>query len=244
MSKTDITAHTQQEIAKFDAIAADFWNPQGQFKTLHQINPIRLQFIEEHINLTDKYVADIGCGGGILAEALDQRGAKVVALDLSTQGIKTAKAHQQQSGSQVDYRLQSSADFAAAVASNTLLDAVFCMEMLEHVKQPQHIIADCAAMLKPGGLAVFSTLNRTKKAHLLAVIVAEYVLKMVAQGTHDPKLFIKPSEMQRMAADVGLKPLDIIGFEYRIFAKNFVRSHNTDINYLFAFRKTEQADTP
>ncbi|PID66672.1 MAG: bifunctional 3-demethylubiquinol 3-O-methyltransferase/2-polyprenyl-6-hydroxyphenol methylase [Gammaproteobacteria bacterium] len=232
-----MTTHTEQEIAKFDALAADFWNRDGEFKTLHQINPIRLKFIAELMPLSGKHVADIGCGGGILAEALDERGARVTAIDLSEVGIQTAKAHQQQSGSQVDYRVQSTADFAAELASHSLLDGVFCMEMLEHVKNPESIIADCARMLKPGGLAVFSTINRTKKAHLLAVIVAEYIIRMVPQGTHDPKLFIKPSQMQRMAAKAGLQAVDIIGFEYRPFSNDFVRSHNTDINYIFAFRK-------
>lgn len=234
-----MSTHTEQEIAKFDALAADFWNRDGEFKTLHQINPIRLKFIEELMPLADKRVADIGCGGGILAEALDERGAKVTAIDLSEVGIETAKAHQQHSGSNVDYRVQSTADFAAALSQeDNLLDGVFCMEMLEHVENPEDIIADCAKLLKSGGLAVFSTINRTKKAHLLAVVVAEYIARMVPQGTHDPKLFIKPSEMQRMAAKVGLTAVDVIGFEYRPLSRDFVRSRNTDINYIFAFRKS------
>lgn len=234
-----MSTHTEQEIAKFDALAADFWNRDGEFKTLHQINPIRLQFIEELMPLADKRVADIGCGGGILAEALDERGAKVTAIDLSEVGIETAKAHQQHSGSNVDYRVQSTADFAAELSQeDNLLDGVFCMEMLEHVETPEDIIADCAKLLKSGGLAVFSTINRTKKAHLLAVVVAEYIARMVPQGTHDPKLFIKPSEMQRMAANVGLTAVDVIGFEYRPLSRDFVRSRNTDINYIFAFRKS------
>lgn len=234
-----MSTHTEQEIAKFDALAVDFWNRDGEFKTLHQINPIRLQFIEELMPLADKRVADIGCGGGILAEALDERGAKVTAIDLSEVGIETAKAHQQHSGSNVDYRVQSTADFAAELSQeDNLLDGVFCMEMLEHVETPEDIIADCAKLLKSGGLAVFSTINRTKKAHLLAVVVAEYIARMVPQGTHDPKLFIKPSEMQRMAANVGLTAVDVIGFEYRPLSRDFVRSRNTDINYIFAFRKS------
>ncbi len=236
-----MTTHTEQEIAKFDALAADFWNPDGQFKALHQINPIRLNFVQTFIQLAGKQVADIGCGGGILAEALHEAGAQVTAIDLSEVGIAAAKQHQVSSGSDVDYRVQSVADFATECqASDNLMDAVCCMEMLEHVEDPATIIADCAKMLKPGGIAVFSTINRNKKAHLLAVIVAEYVLRMVPQGTHDPALFIKPSELQRMAADVGLTALDIIGFEYRPLSRDFVRSRNTDINYIFAFAKTER----
>ncbi len=236
---TTQTEHTQQEIAKFDALASDFWNIDGEFKTLHQINPIRLQFIKELMPLSGANVADIGCGGGILAESLDENGATVTAIDLSEVGIQTAKTHQQKSGSSVDYRLQSTTDFANELTEkNELLDAVFCMEMLEHVENPKGIIADCAKMVKPNGIVIFSTINRTKKAHLLAVVIAEYIAKMVPQGTHDPKLFIKPSEMQRMAAMAGLTAIDIIGFEYRPLSNDFVRSRNTDINYIFAFRKT------
>lgn len=231
------TTHTEQEIAKFDAMAADFWNRDGEFKTLHQINPIRVGFIEEFIDLADQHVADIGCGGGILAEALDDKGAKVTAIDLSEVGVATAKAHQQITASQVDYRVQSTTDLVAEIEQGTPLDAVFCMEMLEHVENPADIIADCATMTKPNGIVVFSTINRNKKAAFLTITVAEHLLGMVAKGTHDAKLFIKPSEMQRMAAAAGLKPLDIIGFEYRPLQRDFVRSRNTDINYIFAFQK-------
>lgn len=234
--------HTEQEIAKFDALAADFWNREGEFKTLHQINPIRVAFIEELMGLANKRVADIGCGGGILAEALNEKGAQVTGVDLSTVGIGAAKQHQQTSGSSVDYRVQSVAEFAdECQATAAHLDGVFCMEMLEHVDNPAAIIADCAAMLKPGGIAVFSTINRTKKAHLLAVVMAEYVMRMVPQGTHDPKLFIKPSELQRMAEAAGLQPLDIIGFEYRPLSRDFIRSNNTDINYIFAFQRLPES---
>lgn len=231
------TTHTEQEIAKFDALAADFWNREGEFKTLHQINPIRVSFIEEFIDLRQQRVVDIGCGGGILAEALAEKGAQVTAIDLSEVGIQAAKSHQKKTESSVDYRVQSVADFAAEIQQGEALDAVFCMEMLEHVEDPAMIIKDCAAMLKPGGLAVFSTINRTKKAHLLAVIVAEYVLRMVPQGTHNPQYFIKPSEMVKMAAAADLAAMDITGFEYRPLSRDFVRSQNTDINYIFAFQK-------
>lgn len=232
------TKHTEQEIAKFDALASDFWNREGEFKTLHQINPIRVNFVAEFIDLNGKRVADIGCGGGILSEALAEKGADVIAVDLSEVGIKAAKAHQTTSQSTVDYRVQSIGDLADECANS--LDAVCCMEMLEHVENPAEIIADCARLLTPGGIAVFSTLNRTKKAHLLAVVMAEYVLRMVPQGTHDPKLFIKPSEMRHMAADAGLDALDIIGFEFRPLWRDFVRSQNTDINYIFAFQKRDR----
>ncbi len=230
--------HTEQEIAKFNTLAGDFWNREGGFKALHQVNPIRVDFCKEFIELKDKRVADIGCGGGILAEALDESGALVTGVDLSEVGIQAAQAHQRQSGSHVDYRVQSVADYAdEIVTSGAYLDGVFCMEMLEHVEDPAEIIADCARMLKPSGIVVFSTINRTAKARLLAVWMAEYVLGMVPKGTHDYKFFIKPSEMQAMAAAAGLKPLDIIGFEFRPLHRDFVRSRNTDINYIFAFQK-------
>lgn len=230
--------HTEQEIAKFDALAAHFWDSQGEFKTLHQINPIRVQFIEEFIDLSGQRVADIGCGGGILSEALDEKGALVTAVDLSEGGIATAKSHQKQTQSRVDYRVQSATELAKEATQGDLFDAVFCMEMLEHVKNPADIVADCAEMLKPDGLVVFSTINRTKKAHLLAVIFAEYIARMVPQGTHNAEDFIKPSELQRMGESVGLKAVDIIGFEFRPLHRDFVRSQNTDINYIFAFRKS------
>lgn len=227
--------HTDKEIAKFDALAKHFWDKEGEFKTLHQINPIRVGFIEEFMTLSGKKVADVGCGGGILAESLDEKGAIVTGIDLSAEGIAAAKAQQQYSGSAVDYRLISTHEFSTQLPEP--LDGVFCMEMLEHVDDPAAIISDCASMVDSGGLVVFSTINRTKKAHLLAVVVAEYIARMVPQGTHDPKYFIKPSEMLRMAADAGLKPLDIIGFEYRPLSGDFIRSRNTDINYIFAFEK-------
>lgn len=237
-NKANMDKHTTAEIAKFDALADTFWDKEGHFKTLHQINPIRLAFIQEHIDLADTHVADVGCGGGILSEALAENGANVTAIDLSEVGIRAAKAQQELSASNVDYRLQSSTALAEQLqADNQSLDAVFCMEMLEHVESPDRIVSDCAAMLKSGGIAVFSTINRTRKAHLLAVIFAEYVLNMVPKGTHDPKLFIKPSEMCRMAENVGLFPLDIAGFEYRPFSGDFMASKNTDINYMMAFKK-------
>ncbi len=239
-----MNTHTEQEIAKFDALASDFWNREGDFKALHQVNPIRVGFCEEFIALQGQRVADIGCGGGILAEALAEKGANVTGVDLSEVGIQAAKTHQRRSGSDVDYRVQSVADYAnEVIATGELLDGVFCMEMLEHVENPADIIADCASMLKPNGIAVFSTINRTRKAQLLAVLLAEYVLGMVPKGTHDYKLFIKPSEMQDMAAKAGLKPLDIIGFEFKPLSNQFVRSRNTDINYIFAFQKTTTDST-
>lgn len=228
--------HTEQEIAKFDAIANDFWHRNGKFKALHQINPIRLRFVEECTDVAGKRIADIGCGGGILAEALDEKGAQVTGIDLSESGIGAAKAHQKLSGSNVDYRVQSVSDFTREV-TNEPLDAVCCMEMLEHVDDPADIVTDCAAMVKTGGVVVFSTINRTLKAHLLAVIMAEYVLGMVPKGTHDPKHFIKPSELQRMAMDAGLTPLEMTGFEFQPLTRDFIRSRNTDINYIFAFQK-------
>lgn len=231
-----MTTHTQREIEKFDALADEFWHPEGQFKTLHQINPIRLAFVEECIALSGKKLADIGCGGGILSEALAAKGALVSAIDLSPKAIAAAKKQQQKSVSSVDYRTQSVTDLA--IEAGGKFDAVTCMEMLEHVENPAGIIQSCADLLKPGGIAIFSTINGTLKAHLLAVIVAEYVLNMIPKGTHDPQLFIKPAAMRHMAEQAGLRALDIIGFSYRPFTDDFIRTNNTDINYIFAFTKT------
>ncbi len=241
MTEKTTKTHTEKEIEKFNALADDFWNREGGFKALHQVNPIRVGFCEEFIDLQGARVADIGCGGGILAEALDEKGAFVTGVDLSEVGIGAAKAHQQESGSSVDYRVQSVADFAdEIIAEGALLDAVFCMEMLEHVENPAAIVNDCTRMVKDGGIVVFSTINRTPKARFLAVFMAENILGMIPKGTHDYKLFIKPSEMEKMAIDAGLAPLDIIGFEFRPLQRDFERSRNTDINYIFAFQKKQQ----
>lgn len=229
--------YNQAEIEKFNQLAGEFWNPNGQLKTLHQINPLRLDFIKEHTALTEKNVVDLGCGGGILSEALAAEGAKVVALDLGSEAINAAKSHQQQSNSSVDYRCMASHDYVAV--QEVQADIVCCMEMLEHVDFPEQIIEDCANMVKPGGLVFFSTLNRTLKAKLLAVYTAEYILRMVPTGTHDPNHFIKPSEMSRWAKTAGLIPIDICGFEYDLLADKFSLSSDTDINYIFAFKKPQ-----
>lgn len=234
-----MTTHTEKEIAKFDALAKDFWNPDGKFKTLHQINPIRVNFIQELMSLTNCRVADIGCGGGILSEALDEKGAQVTAIDLSSEGIATAKAHQAITGSRVDYRHQSIRTLTQSLAKEQLFDGVFCLEMLEHVENPAEIISDCAALVKPEGLVVFSTINRNLKAGFLTIVIAEYLTAMVAKGTHEYRLYIKPSEMQKMAEAAGLIPVDLIGFEYHLLNQKFVRSRNTDVNYIFAFRKPQ-----
>lgn len=227
--------YNQSEIDKFNRLAEEFWKVDGELKTLHQINPLRLDFIKELTSLSGKNVVDLGCGGGILSESLAAEGANVVGLDLGEEAINAAKAHQQKSHSAVDYRCMASHDYIAAQQSPA--DIVCCMEMLEHVDFPEQIIEDCANMVKPGGLVFFSTLNRTLKAKLLAVYAAEYVLRMVPQGTHDPKYFIKPSEMSRWAKSAGLTAVDIRGFKYDLLSDSFSLCADTDINYIFAFKK-------
>ncbi|MPV86683.1 bifunctional 2-polyprenyl-6-hydroxyphenol methylase/3-demethylubiquinol 3-O-methyltransferase UbiG [Ostreibacterium oceani] len=235
-SHTAVSPHTQSEINKFNALADEFWAHDGPFKALHQINPIRLTFLQSLTPIANQAIIDIGCGGGILSESLDQLGANVTGIDVSDQVINAAKHHQQQTLSRVNYRCISTTDFIAE--NPPAADIVCCLEMLEHVENPSQIIHDCANLTKPGGVLLFSTINRTRKAQLLAIGMAEYVLGMVPKGTHDYRLFIRPSEMRRMAEDAGLAPVAIRGIRYRPLQRDFVESQDTDINYLFAFKKT------
>lgn len=230
-------SYNQQEINKFNEMASEFWNPDGAFKTLHQINPLRLSFIQEYTSLNQQHVIDLGCGGGILSESLAKLGANVTALDLGEEAIGAAKEHQRKSQSTVDYHCMASHDYVAT--QQTPADVICCMEMLEHVDFPEQIIADCANMVKPGGWVFLSTLNRTLKSRLLAVYTAEYILQMVPKGTHDPNYFIKPSEMANWAKSANLVAKDIRGFQYDFLRDSFTLSNDTDINYIFAFQKQE-----
>ena len=224
------------ELAKFSALAHRWWNPDSEFKPLHDINPLRLDYIDAFANgLAGKRVADVGCGGGILAEALAGRGAHVTGLDLSEKALGVALRHAQESGVAVDYRLQSAESFAAEQPGS--FDVVACMEMLEHVPEPQQTIAACAQLLKPGGAAVFSTINRNPKSYLFAVIGAEYVLRLLPRGTHDYSRFIRPSELSRHARNAGLDPLDITGMTYQPLTRRYRLERDTSVNYLIACRK-------
>jgi len=227
-----VSAPLSADIGSFQQHGRAFWDVQGPYRTLHQINPARLQFVERFVVLSGLRVLDVGCGGGILSEALAERGASVVGIDLAESALQAAEAHR--AGQAVEYRLESSRDAAARGES---FDAVTCMEMLEHVADPAAVLRDIHALLKPGGWAFFSTINRTLKARLGAVYAAEYLLHLVPQGTHQYDWFIKPAELSRMAERAGLAPVAFCGMDYLPLRQSARLSRNLDINYLFAARR-------
>ena len=227
-----VSAPLSADIGSFQQHGSAFWDVQGPYRTLHQINPARLQFVESFVDLSGLRVLDVGCGGGILSEALAERGASVLGIDLAESALQAAEAHR--AGQAVEYRLESSRDAAARGES---FDAVTCMEMLEHVADPAAVLRDIHALLKPGGWAFFSTINRTLKARLGAVYAAEYLLRLVPQGTHQYDWFIKPAELSRMAERAGLAPVAFCGMDYLPLRQSARLSRNLDINYLFAARR-------
>lgn len=222
----------QQEVDKFNALAHNWWNVDGEFKTLHHINPSRVKFIQNHVDLAGKNVIDVGCGGGILSESLAQSGANVTGIDLAPSLIETAKLHLYDSNLQVNYECINVIDKAMQYPGQ--FDVVTCMELLEHVPDPKIIIENCAKLLKPGGMAFFSTLNRTFKGYTLGVLAAEYILKLVPKGTHNYEQFIKPSELRAMLLQYNLNILDIKGLDYNPFNSSAAISHDTSINYMVA----------
>lgn len=228
--------YSQEEIDKFNSLAHEWWNETGQFKTLHQINPARVEFVKKHAELNNMSLIDVGCGGGILAESLAKEGANVTAIDLAPQSIEIAKLHLYESQLNINYEcIEISEKSSTAVNS---FDILTCMEMLEHVPNPEYIIAECAKLLKNGGIAFFSTLNRNIKSYALGVIAAEYILKLVPTGTHDYKKFITPAELRSMLSKHGFELIAINGIDYNPITSNFGLGTNTDINYLVACRKT------
>jgi 2-polyprenyl-6-hydroxyphenyl methylase/3-demethylubiquinone-9 3-methyltransferase len=218
------------EVDKFNALAHEWWNPDGELRTLHHINPIRMQFITNTVALNGKKILDVGCGGGILSESLAKLGADVTAIDLAPQSIITAKLHLFESGLTVNYEC---IDLRHKVAEKPAsYDIVTCLELLEHVDDPQKIIADCANALKPGGIAFFSTLNRNLKSYLLGVLAAEYALKLVPKGTHEYKKFITPAQLRHMLKSAGLGLCSIKGIEYNPWSTKCTLSNDVDINYI------------
>jgi len=218
------------ELQKFSDLAHRWWDPKSEFRPLHEINPLRLDWIDRHAGLKGKKVLDVGCGGGLLSEGMATRGADVVGIDLSEKALGVARLHLLESGQAVDYRHLSAEELAGQEAGS--YDIVTCLEMLEHVPNPASTIASCAALVKPGGHVFFSTINRNAKAYLLAVIGAEYVLRMLPKGTHDYAKFIKPSELARWAKSVGLDVNEVIGMSYNPFAQSYSLGRDTDVNYL------------
>ena len=227
-----VSAPLSADIGSFQQHGSAFWDVQGPYRTLHQINPARLQFVERFVVLSGLRVLDVGCGGGILSEALAERGASVLGIDLAESALQAAEAHR--AGQAVEYRLESSREVAAR---GEVFDVVTCMEMLEHVADPAAVLRDIYALLKPGGWAFFSTINRTLKARLGAVYAAEYLLRLVPQGTHQYDWFIKPAELSRMATRAGLTPVAFCGMDYLPLRQSARLSRNLDINYLFAARR-------
>ncbi|MFW2177883.1 MULTISPECIES: bifunctional 2-polyprenyl-6-hydroxyphenol methylase/3-demethylubiquinol 3-O-methyltransferase UbiG [unclassified Moraxella] len=232
-----------QEIQKFTDLANEWWDKNGAFATLHQINPLRLNWIEEqtiaHQNsgLTGKKVLDVGCGGGILSHSMAGRGATVTGIDMGEANIEVANIHAKQTGQAIDFECVAVEDFANAHAGE--FDVVTCMEMLEHVPDPQSIIDACFKLLKPNGVLVLSTINRNPKAYLFAVIGAEYVLRLLPKGTHDYEKFITPAELDRFAERGGFKRQDMIGLHYNPITKHYWLAQNVDVNYMMAVFKSE-----
>lgn len=226
------------EIAKFEALASRWWDPDSEFKPLHAMNPVRAGYIDEHLNIAGKAVLDIGCGGGILTEALAHRGARVTGIDMTDAPLKVARLHALDSGLEgIDYR-QMTAEALAEEAPGQF-DVITCMEMLEHVPDPTSVIAAIERLLKPGGHAFFSTINRNPKAWVMAIVGAEYVLRLLPKGTHDYKKLIRPSELKRWAEQRNLKTLDLRGIHYNPLSNRFSLNTDVSVNYLMACRKTD-----
>jgi len=222
------------EIAKFSELAHRWWDPNSEFRPLHEINPLRLKWIDKLSSLAGKKVLDVGCGGGILAEAMAGAGATVSGIDLSEKALKVARLHLFESGRSVDYQHISAEDFAARHPGE--FDVVTCMEMLEHVPDPASVVEACSRLVKPGGWVFFSTLNRNPKSYLFAIIGAEYILKLLPRGTHDYAKFLQPAELARMAREAKLEAQELIGMTYNPLTKVYKLEADTDVNYLMATR--------
>ncbi len=218
------------EIAKFEALATRWWDPESEFRTLHQINPLRLEFINERAPLEGKKVLDVGCGGGILSESMATRGARVTGIDMGEKPLAVAKLHLKESGLEVDYR-QTTAE-ALAIEEPESFDIITCMEMVEHVPDPASVINACSRLVRPGGELFFSTINRTPKAWLFAIVGAEYLLNILPKGTHSYEKFIRPSELEKWARESGLVSKEITGMHYNPFTDHYWLAPGVEVNYL------------
>ena len=223
------------EVEKFSRLAHRWWDPASEFRPLHEINPLRLGWIGARAPLAGQRVLDVGCGGGILAEAMARSGARVTGIDLSDKALKVAALHLHESGLQVDYRAISAEDLAREAPA--AYDTVACMEMLEHVPDPASTVAACAALAKPGGNLFFATLNRNPKSFLFAIVGAEYVLGLLPRGTHEYARFLKPSELTAMGRAAGLDAAGITGMTYNPLSRVYALAADTDVNYILHFRK-------
>ena len=223
------------ELKKFGDLAHRWWDPNSEFRPLHEINPLRLAWIQERVALTGLRVLDVGCGGGILAESMARAGAQVTGIDLSERALGVAELHSLESGIAVDYRRIAAEDLAAAEPAG--FDVVTCMEMLEHVPDPAATVRACAQLVKPGGQVFFSTISRNPKAWLFAVVGAEYLLRLLPRGTHDYARFLKPAELARHSRAVGLEVTALTGMHYHPVTRVYSLGPGTDVNYLLATRR-------
>lgn len=229
--------HDPAEIARFDATAQRWWDPHGEFRPLHVLNPVRLDYIDEKASLRGKRVLDVGCGGGLLSEAMARRGAEVTGIDLAPQTIEVAQLHALESGLPIRY-VREAAE-AHATHSAGAYDVVTCMEMLEHVPEPESVLRALHDLVRPGGNVIVSTLNRNLKSYLLAVIGAEYVLNLLPRGTHTYERFIKPSELSRWARAAQLSVVDVAGLAYDPLQHTARRTNDVGVNYMMQLRRDE-----
>ncbi|RFA27750.1 bifunctional 3-demethylubiquinol 3-O-methyltransferase/2-polyprenyl-6-hydroxyphenol methylase [Alkalilimnicola ehrlichii] len=223
------------EVEKFDSAASRWWDPEGEFRPLHDINPLRLDYIERRGGLKGRRILDVGCGGGLLAEGMACRGADVLGIDMAPAALEVASLHALETGVDVEYRQQTVETLAEEMPGS--FDSVTCLEMLEHVPDPASVIAACARLVKPGGEVFFSTLNRNPKAYLLAIVGAEYLLRLLPKGTHDYAHFIRPSELDAWARSAGLRLEDLTGISYNPLTRHYSLGRDIDVNYLAQFRR-------
>lgn len=227
------------EIAKFEALASRWWDPHSEFKPLHDINPLRLDWIDQRADLAGKRVLDVGCGGGILSESMARRGASVTGIDMGEAPLSVARLHSLESGVQVDYRRVPVEELAREQPAS--FDVVTCLEMLEHVPDPASVIRACYTLVKPGGQVFFSTLNRNPKSYAFAILGAEYLLRLLPRGTHDYAKFIKPSELAKWIRETGLDLTDMTGLHYNPLTRRYWLAANVDVNYMVATQRPEVA---
>lgn len=225
------------EIAKFDALASRWWDPQGEFRPLHEINPLRLDYIRQRVTLAGSTALDVGCGGGILAESMANAGANVTAIDMAEKPLAVARLHQAESGTSVSYLQSTAEDLAREKAGQ--FDVVTCLEMLEHVPSPRAVIAACGDLVKPGGDVFFSTINRNPKSFLFAIVGAEYLLRLLPAGTHEYEKFIRPSELEAWARETDLQLKSSIGLHYNPMTRDYSLGDNVDVNYMMHFHRQD-----
>jgi 2-polyprenyl-6-hydroxyphenyl methylase/3-demethylubiquinone-9 3-methyltransferase len=225
------------ELSKFDALAHRFWDPRGEFRPLHLLNPVRLGFVAEYARLAGARALDVGCGGGLLSEALSRRGARVTGIDLAPGMVEVARLHAAEEGLDVDYRIVAAEELAASDAQS--FDVITCMEMLEHVPQPAHMMATLASLVRPGGSVFVSTLNRNLKSFLMAIVGAEYVLKLLPRGTHEYDRLIRPSELARWARSAGLTPRAMAGIELNPYTETCRLTRDPSVNYLMHLERVQ-----